>query len=90
MFVIFSQNSFCTSICLQYKLHVIAVASILLASRILKISFPSGWWKVFDTSLEQLDGILFVFCFLFLFFNSKDICNQVLNLYENPVESDSK
>jgi len=67
-------DSFCTMVCLQYKPHVIAVASIFLASRMLKMELPQikkAWWEVFDTSMEQIE----------------DIANQVLNLYDNQVDS---
>eukprot|EP01120_Amphizonella_sp_Union-15-10_P003844 TRINITY_DN14284_c0_g1_i1.p1 TRINITY_DN14284_c0_g1~~TRINITY_DN14284_c0_g1_i1.p1 ORF type:complete len:142 (-),score=25.58 TRINITY_DN14284_c0_g1_i1:63-446(-) len=64
-------DSLATTICLEYKPHTIACASIYLASKILGIfeSLPIGkkqWWTAFDTTLEEIE----------------DIGKRVLELYE--------
>ncbi|KAL8266962.1 hypothetical protein R6Q59_004306 [Mikania micrantha] len=59
-----------TSLCLQFKSHHIAAGAIFLATKFLKVKLPSDgekvWWQEFDVTPRQLE----------------EICNQMLELYE--------
>jgi len=62
-------DSLVTTICLEYKPHIIACAAIYLAAKLLNIedtlSHSNKWWEAFDTKLEQIEHI----------------CNRMLDLY---------
>lgn len=60
-------DSLYTTLCLQFKPQHIAVSALLFAAKLLKYRFPSkNWWKQFNVTTNQL----------------KEICNQILELYE--------
>lgn len=47
-----------TTLCLQFKPQHIAASALLLAAKLLKFKFPfKGWWKVFNVTPHQLEGI---------------------------------
>lgn len=66
-----------TSLCLQFKPHLIAAGAIFLAAKFLKVKLPSDgdkvWWQEFDVTPRQLE----------------DVSNQMLELYEQnrPTQS---
>ncbi|MCO5602368.1 hypothetical protein L7F22_056499 [Adiantum nelumboides] len=60
-------DSLYTTLCLQFKPQHIAVSALLLAAKLLKYNFPfKNWWKQFNATQFQL----------------KEICDQILELYE--------
>ncbi|KAI5061893.1 hypothetical protein GOP47_0022432 [Adiantum capillus-veneris] len=67
-------DSLYTTLCLQFEPLHIAVSAMLLAAKLLKYKFPfKSWWKQFNVTQNQL----------------KEICNQVLELYERERVSSS-
>jgi len=50
-----------TTICLQYKPHYIAAASLSVAAKLLNFTLPTNegkaWWMQFDVSPKQLEGL---------------------------------
>ncbi|XP_020417560.1 cyclin-T1-3 isoform X2 [Prunus persica] len=68
-----------TSLCLQFKPHHIAAGAIFLAAKFLKVKLPSDgervWWQEFDVTPRQLEGGC-------PRFNSVEVSNQMLELYE--------
>ncbi|XP_062011987.1 cyclin-T1-3-like isoform X1 [Rosa rugosa] len=68
-----------TSLCLQFKPHHIAAGAIFLAAKFLKVKLPSDgekvWWQEFDVTPRQLEGGC-------PHFNSVEVSNQMLELYE--------
>lgn len=56
-----------TSLCLQFKPQHIAAGALFLSAKLLKFKFPSKtWWKEFNVTLWQLEGV----------------SSQILELYE--------
>ncbi|CAM6035993.1 unnamed protein product, partial [Sphagnum compactum] len=63
----------CTSLCLQFKPHHIAVGAIFLGAKFLKVKLPSDgnkvWWQEFDITPQQLE----------------EVSKQMLDLYEQNI-----
>ncbi|XP_046914270.2 cyclin K [Dermatophagoides farinae] len=76
----FTNDSLCTTICLQWEPEIVAIAMIFLASKIRyeitdwegRLPHQKHWWDIYveDLSVELLE----------------DICHQVLDLYSNSNE----
>lgn len=80
----FVNDSLSTTVCLQWEPEIIAVALIYLASKLSKFTVSdwvgrkpehNKWWDMFvqDVTMEILE----------------DICHQVLDLYQQPNESNT-
>jgi len=71
----FVNDSFRTTLCLQYQPKTVAAAAIYLASKFLKHPLPTivegsqttPWWVLFETKVEDM----------------RNISNQILDLYES-------
>eukprot|EP00741_Cyanophora_paradoxa_P012658 tig00020614_g12229.t1 len=70
----FVNDSFRTSLCLQFAPRIIAAAAIYLAAKFLRINLQNGqnsqgppWWQMFDAKMDEM----------------KNISNQILDLYES-------
>ena len=50
---ILNDSSSCT-LCASWAPQLIASAAIALASTLLKVQLPQGWWRAFDTQEDQL------------------------------------
>lgn len=55
-------DSLRTDVCARFRPEAIASAAVFLASRLLRVGLPenppeSAWWRLFDTSFEEIDQI---------------------------------
>ncbi|KPM08758.1 cyclin-K-like protein [Sarcoptes scabiei] len=77
----FTNDSLCTTICLQWEPEIVAIAMIFLASKIRfyeitdwegRLPHQKHWWDIYakNLSVEILE----------------DVCHQVLDLYSKPSE----
>eukprot|EP01116_Phalansterium_solitarium_P020137 TRINITY_DN5850_c0_g2_i1.p1 TRINITY_DN5850_c0_g2~~TRINITY_DN5850_c0_g2_i1.p1 ORF type:complete len:627 (-),score=115.36 TRINITY_DN5850_c0_g2_i1:258-2138(-) len=67
----FVNDSLLTTLCLQFKPHIIASAAICLASKYLKQTLQDRWWDLFDAKIEDID----------------EISHQILDLYDAKTEA---
>ena len=44
-----------STVCTQFASHVIAATAIYLAGRYLKKALPQDWWKLCETSFEEIE-----------------------------------
>lgn len=72
-----TNDSFCTTVCLQYEPEIVAIAMLLLASKKDSVEIKNWtnrkpehayWWDVYVENLDEL--------------TLEDVCHQVLDYYE--------
>jgi len=51
----FANDSFRTTLCLQYEPSFIAAAAVYLSSNFKKIPLPEKWWERFETTVAQTE-----------------------------------